>query len=91
MPSAHGFSVMRPTARLPERIAIYDEADQRPLIKSTVDGTPEKGKDGRIAWLINMSKDTFMTFRDPADLNFDPARDTAHEQRKKVSVSISLI
>jgi len=74
----------------PSAFAIYDEADQRSLIGKCMKElgiTHEKGKDGRIAWLINMSKDTVRDISEiPLDLNFDPMPVIRlYEQRKKAS------
>ncbi len=74
----------------PSAFAIYDEADQRSLIGKCMKElgiTHEKGKDGRIAWLINMSKDTVRDIPEiPLDINFDPMPVIRlYEQRKKAS------
>jgi DNA helicase-2/ATP-dependent DNA helicase PcrA len=74
----------------PSSFAIYDEADQRSLISKCMKElgvTHEKGKDSRVAWLINMSKDTMRDVSEiPVDLNFDPVPVIQlYEQRKRAS------
>ena len=74
----------------PNSFVIYDEADQRSLIGKCMKelGIPhERGKDGHIAWLINMSKDTVRTISEiPFDLRFDPTPVVRlYEQRMRAS------
>ena len=74
----------------PNAFVIYDEADQRSLIGKCMKElgiVHEKGKDGRVSWLINMSKDTVRAVSEiPVDLNFDPGPVVRlYEERKKAS------
>ncbi|HOS98191.1 MAG TPA: UvrD-helicase domain-containing protein, partial [Deltaproteobacteria bacterium] len=74
----------------PQAFAIYDEADQRSLINRCIrelNIERERGRDGRLAWLISMSKDTLRPMDQiPVDLPFDPAPVAAlYEQKKKAS------
>ncbi len=74
----------------PAGFAIYDEADQRSLIGrclKELNIERERGRDGRIAWLINISKDTLRSIDEiPFDLHLDPAPVIAlYEQKKRAS------
>ncbi|HPI93972.1 MAG TPA: 3'-5' exonuclease, partial [Deltaproteobacteria bacterium] len=74
----------------PAGFAIYDEADQRSLIGrclKELNIERERGRDGRIAWLINLSKDTLRPIDDiPFDLHLDPVPVIdLYEQKKKAS------
>jgi len=74
----------------PGAFAIYDEADQRSLIGrclKELNIERERGRDGRIAWLINISKDTQRPVDEiPFDLHVDPAPVIAlYEQKKRAS------
>lgn len=72
----------------PAAFAIYDEADQRSLIGrclKELNIERERGREGRLAWLINISKDTLRPIDEiPFDLHIDPAPVIAlYEQKKR--------
>jgi len=74
----------------PATFVIYDEADQRSLISrclKELNIERERGWDARIAWLINMSKDTLRRIDEiPFDLHLDPGEViTLYEQKKQAS------
>jgi len=71
----------------PATFVIYDEADQRSLINrclKELNIERERGWDGRIAWLVSMSKDTLKPADEiPFDLHLDPAPVIDLYERKK--------
>lgn len=74
----------------PATFVIYDEADQRSLISrclKELNIERERGWDARIAWLINMSKDTLRRIDEiPFDLHLDPGEViNLYEQKKQAS------
>ena len=74
----------------PATFVIYDEADQRSLISrclKELNIERERGWDARIAWLINMSKDTLRRIDElPFDLHLDPEEViNLYEQKKQAS------
>jgi DNA helicase-2/ATP-dependent DNA helicase PcrA len=74
----------------PASFVIYDEADQRSLINRCIKELGierERGRDGRIAWLVNLSKDTLRSMDEiPFDLHLDPAPVIAlYEQKKRAA------
>ena len=74
----------------PATFVIYDEADQRSLIGrclKELNIERERGWDARIAWLINMSKDTLRRIDEiPFDLHLDPGEViTLYEHKKQAS------
>ena len=74
----------------PATFVIYDEADQRSLINrclKELNIERERGWDARIAWLINMSKDTLRRIDElPFDLHLDPGEViTLYEHKKQAS------
>ena len=71
----------------PATFVIYDEADQRSLIGRCLKDMNierERGMDGRLSWLINMSKDTLRPIDEiPFDLRLDPGPVISLYERKK--------
>ena len=74
----------------PSTFVIYDEADQRSLVTrclKELNIERERGWDARIAWLINMHKDTLRPAGEiPFDLQLDPEPVISlYEKKKKES------